>query len=182
MLSRSHAAPPIDNFCTHARKGRPMPMRKLIIAGLLLASVLPRFALAQDAAKPAEPAKAPEPPKPPYTLTANVYVVSDYLFRGLTQTWGKPAIQGGADFVHDSGLYLGTWASNVSGSQFAGGSMEWDFYGGYNYKLNDDFTVGAGLYYYYYPGANFKDAASAPPGSQQYNTLEVNALVTWKWL
>jgi uncharacterized protein (TIGR02001 family) len=159
-----------------------MRKRKLIIVGLLAASVLPGAAFAQDVSKPAEPAKAPEPPKAPYTLTANVYLVSDYLFRGLTQTWGKPAIQGGADFVHDSGLYLGTWASNVSGNQFAGGSMEWDLYGGYNYKLNDDFTIGAGLYYYYYPGANFDHAASAPPGSQTYNTLEINALATWKWL
>ena len=155
--------------------------RKLIVAGLLVAGVV-RLASAQDVQKPAEPAKAPEPPKPSYTLTANVFLVSDYFFRGLTQTWGKPAIQGGADWVHESGAYLGTWASNVSGNQFAGGSMEWDFYGGYNYKINDDVTVGAGLYYYYYPGANFNNAASAPPGSQLYNTLEVNASASWKWL
>ena len=155
--------------------------RKLIVAGLLVGGMV-GLASAQDVQKPAEPAKAPEPPKPSYTLTANVFLVSDYFFRGLTQTWGKPAIQGGADWVHESGAYLGTWASNVSGNQFAGGSMEWDFYGGYNYKINDDFTVGAGLYYYYYPGANFKYASFEPPGSQTYNTLEVNASASWKWL
>ncbi len=144
----------------HKRNGRPMLKRNLIIASLLAGSVLPGLALAQDVSKPAEPAKAAEEPKPPYTLTANVYLVSDYFFRGITQTWDKPAIQGGADFVHDSGAYLGTWASNVSGNQYAGGSLEWDFYGGYNYKINDDFTVGAGLYYYYYPGANNDQAAA----------------------
>ena len=157
--------------------------RNLIIASLLAGSVLPALALAQDTstAKPSEPAKAPEPPKPPFSLTANVFLVSDYFFRGITQTWGKPAIQGGADFVHDSGLYVGTWASNVSGNQFAGGSMEWDFYGGYNYKINDDFTVGAGLYYYYYPGANNDKAAAGGPG-QSYNTFEGNLSASWKWV
>jgi uncharacterized protein (TIGR02001 family) len=159
-----------------------MLTRKLIAAGYLAASIASGLALAEDAPKPTDAAKPPEPPKPPYSLTANVFLVSDYFFRGLTQTWGKPAIQGGADFVHDSGVYIGTWASNVSGNQYPGGSMEWDFYGGYNYKINDDFTVGGGLYQYYYPGANFNQAASAPGGSQLYNTLEVNALATWKWL
>lgn len=64
----------------------------------------------------------PAPPPPPYTLTANVSLVSDYTFRGLTQMWHQPAIQGGFDFVHSSGFYAGTWASNVSGNQFAGGN------------------------------------------------------------
>jgi len=168
--------------------------RKLIVAGLLAGMTLPGIVLGQDAQKPAEapatteaakaaePAKAPEPPKPPYSLTANVFLVSDYFFRGLSQTWGKPAIQGGADFVHDSGVYLGTWASNVSGNQYAGGSMEWDFYGGYNYKINDDWTVGAGLYYYYYPGANNDNSATLGAPGSTYNTLEGNLLASWKWL
>jgi uncharacterized protein (TIGR02001 family) len=159
-----------------------MLKRNLIIASLLAGTALPGFALAQDVSKPAEPAKAPEPPKPPYSLTANVFLVSDYYFRGITQTWGKPAIQGGADFVHDSGLYVGTWASNVSGNQFAGGSMEWDFYGGYNYKINDDFTVGAGLYYYYYPGANNYHQATPNQPGQSYNTFEGNLSASWKWV
>ena len=162
--------------------------RKLIVAGLLAGIVLPGLALAQDTTKPpeapkgTEPAKAPEPPKPPYSLTANVFFVSDYFFRGLTQTWDKPAIQGGIDYVHDSGVYLGTWASNVSGNQYAGGSMEWDFYGGYNYKLNDDWTLGAGLYYYYYPGANADNAATPGLPGSTYNTLEGNLLASWKWV
>ena len=75
----------------------------------------------------------------------------------MTQTWGRPAIQGGADFVHDSGLCVETWASNVSGNQYAGGSMESDLYGGYSYQISDDFTVGARLYYYCYPGTNNTD-------------------------
>jgi len=120
------------------------------------------------------------PPASPYTLSANVFLVSNYFFRGITQTWDKPAIQGGADFTY-GGLYLGTWASNVSGNQYAGGSMEWDLYGGYNFKLSDDFTAGAGLYYYYYTGANVSKAAVGGP-DQTYNTLELNGSVGWKWL
>lgn len=142
---------------------------KLVAAGLLTLSTLPGFALAEDA------------PKAPYTLSANVYLVSDYFFRGITQTWGKPAIQGGFDFVHESGFYAGTWASNVSGNEFPGGSLEWDLYGGYNYKLNDDITIGAGLLYYYYPGANYNKAAT-PGADQTFNTLEGNVSASWKWI
>ena len=83
-----------------------MLKKQTIVASVIALVSLPAFA--EDAPKP------PEPPKAPYTLSANVFLVSDYLFRGITQTWGKPAIQGGFDFVHDSGIYLGTWASNVS--------------------------------------------------------------------
>ena len=124
--------------------------RNLFILSLVAGTMLPAVALAQDVppATSPEAEKSQEAPKASYALTANVFLVSDYFFRGITQTWGEPAIRGGADFVHDSGFYVGTWASNVSGNQFAGGSIEWDFYGGYNYKINDDFSAGAGLYYY----------------------------------
>src|SRR5215468_8496898 len=92
-------------------KGRSMLRRQLALAPLLAFLALRAFA--EEASKPTDAAKPPDAPKPPYTLSANVFLVSDYFFRGLTQTWRKPAIQGGADFVHDKGIYLGTWASNV---------------------------------------------------------------------
>jgi len=150
-----------------------MLKQKIMAASLLALCTLPAFA--EDAPAPAEA------PKAPYTLSANVFLVSDYFFRGITQTWGKPAVQGGFDFVHESGIYVGTWASNVSGNQFPGGSLEWDLYGGYNYKINDDFTVGAGVLYYYYPGANFSKAATPGP-DKTLNTLEGNISASWKWL
>ena len=155
--------------------------RKLIVAGCFAATVGSGLALAEDAPKAPEPAKAPEPPKPSYTLSANAFLVSDYFFRGITQTWGKPAIQGGFDFVHESGIYLGTWASNVSGNEYAGGSMEWDFYGGYNYKINDDMSLGVGVLEYYYPGANYNKAALGGP-DQVFNTFEGNVAFNWKWI
>jgi uncharacterized protein (TIGR02001 family) len=138
-----------------------MRFRKLIAAGVCAAAFAPNAAVAQDLA-------------PPYTLSANVYLVSDYYFRGLTQTWHEPAIQGGFDFAHSSGFYVGTWASNVSSKQFPGGSMEWDFYGGYNHKLSDDVTIGAGGIYYYYPGAKL--------GTEDFETGEVYVNASWKWL
>ena len=46
------------------------------------------------------------------TATGNVGAFSEYLYRGVEQSNGA-AIQGGIDYVHDSGLYIGTWASNT---------------------------------------------------------------------
>jgi uncharacterized protein (TIGR02001 family) len=156
-------------------------MRKALLASVIGAAVAaPTAALAQQ----------PEPPKSPWTATANVNLVSDYRFRGITQTWGKPAIQGGADISHENGLFAGTWASNVSGNEYPGGSLEWDLYGGYNLKLSDDVTVPLGAIYYYYPGANFDKSAcpsAAFPGPAcgpdvSPNNFELNAGIAWKWL
>jgi len=156
-------------------------MRKALLASVIGAAVVaPTAAFAQQ----------PEPPKSPWTATANVNLVSDYRFRGITQTWGKPAIQGGADISHENGLFAGTWASNVSGNEYPGGSLEWDLYGGYNLKLSDDVTVPLGAIYYYYPGANFDKSgcpSAAFPGPAcgpdvSPNNFELNAGIAWKWL
>jgi uncharacterized protein (TIGR02001 family) len=128
----------------------------------------------------AVPAMADEPASP-WTITTNVYGVSDYYFRGITQTWHKPAIQGGVDFVHSSGWYAGLWGSNVSGNQFPGGSLEIDPYFGYNGKINDDWGWTAGFHGYYYPGADFNKAA-APFASEKFNSYEVNAGVNYKFI
>jgi len=61
----------------------------------------------------AVPALADEPASP-HTLTANVGVVSDYVFRGISQSQHRPALQGGVDYAHASGAYVGLWASQVS--------------------------------------------------------------------
>lgn len=76
--------------------------------------------------------------------TANVGAFSEYMFRGIAQTGGA-AVQGGLDYAHDSGLYVGTWASNIG----FGGGTEQDFYGGFSGKVGGlGFDVGA-LYYWY---------------------------------
>lgn len=79
-------------------------MQKIILAACLGAA-LP--AIAQTA----EPNPVPE-----HSLSGNVGVVSQYVFRGLSQTNGKPAVQGGVDYTHASGLYVGTWLSISPGS------------------------------------------------------------------
>ena len=73
-------------------------------------------------------------PEPDYTLAYNIGVTTDYRFRGISQSRLDPAIQGGADFTHKSGLYLGFWASSIKWiTDQPGGNAdaELDFYGGY---------------------------------------------------
>jgi uncharacterized protein (TIGR02001 family) len=150
-------------------------LRKTVIAGLLAAATTPGMALAADAATP--------PPPPVHNITGNVGLFSQYIFRGLTQTDRKPAIQGGFDYAHTpTSLYLGTWASNISwlrdgGAYSSGGSGEFDFYGGWK-PTYGDFTFDLGTLYYWYPGtAN----TLANPLNPKADTWEVYAGVTWKW-
>jgi uncharacterized protein (TIGR02001 family) len=165
--------------------GRRIRGPALAAAGLLLAAA---GAIAQEATAPAATASASTPS---WTATANVNVVSDYRFRGIDQTWGHPAVQGGADLAWASGFYLGTWLSNVSGNEYPGGSLEVDYYGGYNGKITDDFGFTVGGYGYGYPGANFDQSAcgsAAFPAapctlpSQSLDTFELNAGLSWKWI
>jgi uncharacterized protein (TIGR02001 family) len=89
--------------------------------------------------------------EPDYTLSYNVGVVSDYRYRGISQSRLKPALQGGADFSHKSGFYLGTWASTIKWVKDAGGDapVELDLYGGYKFDLRGvNLDVGALRYQY----------------------------------
>ena len=76
-------------------------------------------------------------PTPEFTFTGNAGLFSDYRYRGYSQTDYKPAFQGGFDFAHKSGFYLGNWNSNVSSVLFNGASLEMDFYGGYKATFGD---------------------------------------------
>lgn len=88
-------------------------------------------------------------------VTANVAVVSDYLFRGINQTDGAAA-QGGLDWGHESGAYAGTWISNVD---FGGKEdSEVDLYAGFGSEIGDSgMSYDAGGLYYWYPGAGGND-------------------------
>jgi uncharacterized protein (TIGR02001 family) len=89
-------------------------------------------------------------------VTGNMSLVSEYRFRGIDQTFGKPALQGGFDYAHTSGVYLGNWNSNVNpGAGFGGANLEMDFYGGWK-KAFGDFGVDLGAIYYWYPGSEPK--------------------------
>ncbi|MGK0298177.1 MAG: hypothetical protein ACI9XC_001795 [Gammaproteobacteria bacterium] len=91
----------------------------------------------------------------PHTVSGNVTMASDYLFRGQSQTDNSPAIQGGFDYSHELGLYLGTWASNIS---FTDDAAEFDFYGGYAGELDNGLGYDLFAVYYYYPGTTSTDA------------------------
>jgi uncharacterized protein (TIGR02001 family) len=91
-------------------------------------------------------------PEPDYTISGNMTLASEYRFRGISQTNKKPTLQGGFDFAHKSGFYLGNWNSNVNSAFYNGANIEMDFYGGYKGSFGDvGFDLGA--IYYYYPGS-----------------------------
>ncbi|QIL90551.1 TorF family putative porin [Microbulbifer harenosus] len=89
------------------------------------------------------------------SASANLGVVSDYRFRGVSQSDTGPAIQGGVDLDFGNGIYLGTWASQVD---FAYGSneteFEQDFYGGYAGETAGGIGYDVGYIYYAYHGSN----------------------------
>lgn len=94
-----------------------------------------------------------KPPEPDYTLAYNIGVFSDYRFRGISQTRLDPAVQGGIDFTHKSGFYLGAWASNIKWIKDAGGknsNAEIDLYGGYRGTVSD-LGYDLGVLTYVYP-------------------------------
>ena len=131
-------------------------MKKTLVALSLAAMTLP--ALAQDK-------KAPEPD---YTITGNAGIFSDYRFRGISQSDKDPAIQGGIDFAHKSGIYLGNWNSSVSEwTSLNGSGIEMDLYGGFKAEVAG-LGLDIGAIYYYYPGA--KDTSS---NINHANTREV---------
>jgi uncharacterized protein (TIGR02001 family) len=147
---------------------------KTLLAGAVAA------ALAAPAAVLAQ-AKAPASP---HTFTGNVGLFSQYIFRGLTQTDGKPALQGGFDYSHASGFYAGLWGSNVSwltdSAAFNGGSysVELDTYLGFKVPVGD-FTFDVGYLRYNYPGR--LPIGGLPAGAAKADTDELYAAVSWKF-
>lgn len=102
-------------------------------------------------------------------VTGNLSVASDYRFRGISQTKSGPAFQGGLDYNHKSGFYVGNWNSNVAAEQYPSGSgIESDVYAGFK-KTFGGLTVDVGALRYIYPNAR---TGSSPA---KYDTTEVYA-------
>jgi uncharacterized protein (TIGR02001 family) len=137
---------------------------KLLIAALGSLTALP--VLAADA-----PAT--------HTVTSNVSLTSNYLYRGISQTGHKPAIQGGFDYAHASGFYAGAWGSSISWLSDAGvaanAGLELDTYLGYKSSFAPDFTYDVGYLRYNYPGTYATGATKA-------NTDEIYGAVGYKWV
>jgi uncharacterized protein (TIGR02001 family) len=174
-------------------------MRKsLLLAAVLSAFAASNAAMAEDAPtahshpeeKGTAPATAPAvpaaEPASPHTFSYNLGLYSQYIFRGLTQTDNKPALQGGVDYSHSSGFYLGAWASNISwledGGNYDGSSLELDIYGGYRNTIGESgIGYDVGLLNYIYPGS--KTAAGRANGNfDDPYTLEVYGALSYKWL
>ena len=115
------------------------------------------------------------------SFSANVGGVSDYLFRGISQTWGRPAIQGGGDATWDNGFAAGFWVSSLGHEEYPGAAAELDLYASYGAPIDADWSWRAGLYAYVYPGGDL-DKARPSLSSRSFDTAEVNASITWKWL
>lgn len=88
----------------------------------------------------------------PGTFSANIGMVTEYSFRGIQQSDERPAVQGGFDWSHDSGIYLGIWGSSVDFNDGDQAQAEFDLYGGITHEFGK-LTLGAGVIYYAYPGA-----------------------------
>ncbi len=129
--------------------------------------------LAGGAMAQSAPAPAPEPEKSP--ISANVTITNDYRYRGITQTNYQAAIQGGFDYAHESGFYIGNWnstinwVSNTTANQVKA-PIEMDFYGGFKKELiAPGFASDIGVLQYFYP-----QTGNYPAGSMlNPNTTEV---------
>lgn len=146
-------------------------MNQKKMSGLLLAlGLVTSPAFAADAA-----------PASPHTFTGNVTLASEYLYRGIAQTRGKPAIQGGFDYAHASGLYAGVWGSSISwiGDGVAGASanVEIDVYGGYKGTAGD-LGYDLGVLTYNYPGTGKTLGGTI----LDQDTTELYGALSWKFL
>lgn len=94
----------------------------------------------------------------PIDISASASIVSDYRLRGISLSDRDPTIQGGVSVGHESGAYVGAWASGISGYRSHNGSdIELDFYAGYSREVMSGITVDAGLWWYMYPGTSKTD-------------------------
>lgn len=138
------------------------------IAGALLLAATATPAFAQDETE------APDA----FTITGSATVVSDYRFRGFSQTNEEATIQGGFTVAHESGFYVGTWGSGVG---FANGS-EIDVFGGFAKEVTSGLTLDIGATAYLYPGAS--DSTIVEPYFSVTGTVGPATLkggVAWAW-
>jgi len=140
-----------------------MMKSKLLNSLILAALAVPGVAMAEDS-----------------PFSGNVSLTTDYLYRGVTQTDHRGAIQGGFDYANPNGVYAGVWGSNISwlqdgGSYTAGASLELDTYAGYRNSFAEDFSYDVGFLRYNYSG-------ELVPGTPTASTNEIYGLIGWKWV
>ena len=115
-----------------------MRLRNIAVAALALLGSAPAFAQEEEKF---------------LTVSGSVGLVSDYRFRGVSQTDKEMGVQGGITLSHASGFYAGTWGSNLAGwGTFGGSNTELDLFAGYKVALGEGMALDAGLTWYMYPG------------------------------
>lgn len=110
--------------------------------------------------------------KPEHEVSFNLGAVSDYRYRGISQSRLKPALQGGADYVNNvNGLYAGTWLSTIKWTKDVGGGgeVEMDLYAGKRGAITADVSYDVGVLSYVYPSNGLKNVA----GFVDANTTEI---------
>jgi len=151
---------------------------KLTGAAVILACLSAPAAAEEVLAKAAEPT-------PDWTFPNNVSLVSDYIFRGQSQSWGKPSLQALIEADHKSGFYVGLSAETVSDKWLPGANVEVDYFAGFRNTLPgaaSDIGFDVGAIYYTYPGANWSDSAFAGTKSNTLDTAEAYVGLSYKWL
>lgn len=142
-------------------------LRSLLAASLATASVIsfsPAYAQDDEA-------------ESPVSVSANVALVTDYRFRGVSLSAGDIAVQGGIDLALPAGFYVGTWASSIAGGP-AYGDVELDLYGGWSGDVAEGVTVDVGLLYYVYPTeANAVDPVTLTTTDDEVNYWEPYASI-----
>lgn len=133
-------------------------------------------------------------PEPEYTLSYNIGAVTDYRYRGISQTRFNPAIQGGVDFAHKNGVYLGVWGSTINWIKDAGSiatssgtptsvgssNLEVDLFGGYKGSVTKDITFDVGALHYWYPGNKFNNLSNFNGWSTpKADTTEIYGALTY---
>ena len=105
------------------------------------------------------------------SLAFNVGAVTDYRYRGISQSRLKPALSGGVDYTAGS-FYVGAWASTIQWIKDGGGKadVEVDLYGGYKFEIAKGTLLDLGVLTYQYPSNGLKPSA---------NTTEVYGALTF---
>lgn len=146
------------------------------LAAIAALGLAPQFSFAEDA--PAAPAPAASP------LTFNVGLVTDYRYRGISQSRLQPALQGGIDYAFANGAYVGTWMSTIKwikDTPTAGSTpVEWDLYGGYKGELAKDLAYDVGGLYYAYVNNKYANVGANADTFEIYGALTYG-IVTGKY-
>ena len=151
-----------------------MKLKKAFVAAAL-SGLFVTLALAQSPTPEPPPAPAAAPAPPPAPFSVNVGIASSYIYRGLNQSDYKPALQIGADYVSESGFYVGVWGSSIRWVKdfgFGSANAEFDIFGGYKGTAGP-IGYDVGVLQYVYNG-------SVTPGSIKANTTEVYVAGTYE--